>query len=284
MRYCHRAGPRILIPRSHPASEDRCSTQQFATCPVYRELYSAADAPAPPCPLLEESLMQYCSAAAITKFIPYSEALLSRCGNGSYEYCDLYLQLSSAPTYEDEEHTIPIRDNARYTANHLWIDLSGEGVCHIGIDGFLARMLGPVDSVGYLSNGGTLGRPSAVVTAHGVDYRITFPQKVMLNNCNLYLRAEPSRLTSQPYTAGWLFEATIDPLQRSRLEAATMDAAAARTWMDSECRRMNEVLQSQSSEDLRADGGLFTRGVLVALGREEALRLYDRFCTEDVNA
>ena len=46
--------------------------------------------------------MQYCGAAPVAKFVPYSESLLSRCGNDSFRYCELYLAMAH-PKMEAEE-------------------------------------------------------------------------------------------------------------------------------------------------------------------------------------
>ena len=43
------------------------------------------------CPYLREALVQYCEAAPVVQFIPYSDALLSRCQSGGHRLCDLYL-------------------------------------------------------------------------------------------------------------------------------------------------------------------------------------------------
>ena len=276
VRYCRRAAVPKPIPHWQRLAEERCTTPAYRECPLYRQQHEAAP-DASRCPLLHESLVQYCSGAAVTKFIPYSETLLSRCGNGSFPYCDLYTELAGpqwdAVTAGD---SIPVRQGAFYTRNHLWLDLSGDGPCHLGIDAFLARMLGSVDAIGYLSKL-EFARPAAVLTAGGVDFQVVFPEKILLTACNLYLRSEPSRLTAEPYAYGWLFEGHVDPANRTRLEAKLVDAKAARTWMDRETRRMNEWLHTQRG-DLRGDGGLFVEGQLAKLPRENALRLFHEFC------
>ena len=38
-----------------------------------------------------------------------------------------------------------------YAANHMWLDASEEGVYHIGIDALLARTLGQVERITYLT-------------------------------------------------------------------------------------------------------------------------------------
>ena len=84
---------------------------------------------------------------------------------------------------------------------------------------------------------------------------VVFPNPFLLTNCNLYLRADPSRLTTEPYTGGWLFEGVPTPETTENL----LQGAAARQWMEQEQHRINEFLQQQPGPDgaLAADGGLF---------------------------
>src|SRR5215475_13748639 len=83
VKYCQTAALRKLIPIARTGrAEEKCSTGEYANCSVFRAKGSP-EGPAGegPCPFLRESLMQYCAAAPVTKLVPYSESLLSRCGN-----------------------------------------------------------------------------------------------------------------------------------------------------------------------------------------------------------
>jgi hypothetical protein len=93
----------------------------------------------------------------------------------------------------------------------------------------------------------------------------------MLTACNLYLRADPARLASEPYSAGWLFEGKAAPETTANL----LQGADARRWMDGEQHRMNEFLQEGTQ--LAADGGLFIPGVASLLEREQLLALFHEF-------
>jgi glycine cleavage system H protein len=163
----------------------------------------------------------------------------------------------------------------RYSANHMWLDVAQDGMCHAGIDAFLSRALGEVDRITYVWTKG-LRRPAAVLTVAGVDLEVVFPNEFLLTNCNLYLRADPSKLTSQPYSTGWLFEGTPAPGTKSNL----LQGAAARRWMEQEQRRINEFLQQEMEAaigPLAADGGLFTAGIGRQLERERKLTLFHEF-------
>ncbi len=193
------------------------------------------------CPYLDESLMQYCGAATVPKLVPYSESLLSRCGNDSFRYCELYLAMAHPALPADSVDGVGLPGWLRYSPNHLWLDISADGACHIGIDAFLGRALGNVETITYVWQKG-LHRPAVVLTVDGVDLELVFPNPLLLTNCNLYIRAEPGRVTAEPYTAGWLFEGMAEPGTTDNL----MEGEAARLWMEEEQLRMNGFLQRQT--------------------------------------
>jgi glycine cleavage system H lipoate-binding protein len=289
VRYCHTASLRKLIPMAQAArANEKCVSALYATCPVFRTQLLPAEPPSEPeatgaCPYLRESLMQYCGAAPVTKLVPYSESLLSRCGSESFRYCELFLAMShpGAPAVEVEGRAyaevdgLPVPGWLQYSANHLWLDVNGDGGCHAGIDAFLSRALGKVDRISYVWLKGN-HRPAAVITIDGADLEVVFPNPFLLTDCNLYLRADPGRLTSQPYTGGWLFEGVASP----ESTAGLLSGGQARQWMEQEQRRADEFLQRQYTHECRgacADGGEFAVSVLRTLDRERRLALFHEF-------
>ena len=275
VKYCQTAALRTMIPLAQAASaQEKCSSGSHVTCAVYgtQPVGGAAEGV---CPYLRESLMQYCSAAPVTKFIPYSESVLSRCGVDGHRYCELYLAmahpgmahpgLDAGPGEE-----LPAPPWLLYSENHMWLDLTGDGMCHVGIDAFLARALGTVEGITYVHPHGRQ-RPSAVVTSHGLDFEITFPNWVGVTACNLYLRPEPGRLTREPYTGGWLFEGTPEEGTAENLRSGS----EAQLWMQEEARHMNEYLQQCFG--VAADGGLFSSGLAAYLDPESARTLFHEF-------
>jgi glycine cleavage system H protein len=270
VKYCRSAAVRKMIPLTLAAKTDeKCGSTEYVTCPVYAGRPEEAPASGP-CPYLRESLMQYCGAAPVAKFVPYSESLISRCGNDSFRYCELYLAMAHPSIGSESADGLPVPEWLRYSANHMWLDVTEDGVCHAGIDAFLSRALGRVDRVSYVWQKGAR-RPAAVLTVNGVDLEVAFPNTLMLTGCNLYLRADPSRLESDPYTAGWLFEGT--PLDETA--RGLMDGETAREWMHGEQRRMNEFLQRQTG--CTADGGMFASGLPRVLEREQSIELFHEF-------
>ncbi|MBI4892320.1 MAG: hypothetical protein HY821_16975, partial [Acidobacteria bacterium] len=172
---CRAAGIRKLIPGLALASAGRCNSPAWADCP-----YSSAapDPTAAACPFMEESLVQFCSAAPVTRFIPYSEPLLSRCGSDAYRYCDLYLDVVSASRPAlNHSGALHAPHDLLFTPNHWWLDASGDGPCHLGIDAFLARLLGPIDHITFATPHG-IARPTAIFTVRGTDFTSSFSELI----------------------------------------------------------------------------------------------------------
>ena len=271
VKYCRTANVRKLIPLAQSGrSDEKCATAAHCTCKVFLSQPPLQEAgAADTCPYLRESLMQYCAAAPVTRLVPYSESTLSRCGNDSHRYCELYLAMAKPSMPAEQVDGLAMPKHLRYTSDHLWLDVSEDGVCHVGIDAFLSRVLGTVDRLTFLQTKGR-HRPSAVLTVAGVDLEITFPNLFLLTGCNLYLRANPSRLTSDPYASGWLFEGVASAETLDHL----LTDSAARSWMEQEEQRMTEFLQP---EQTMTDGGLFTPALAHHLERDRMLFLFHEF-------
>ena len=300
VKYCRASAFRKMIVRipGKPDS-DLCTSPDHVHCPAAQadpdNLTGGVH-----CPSLQEALMQYCAAASVTKYIPYSEAVLSHCGTDSHKYCELFLTFA----HPERRHTAGIETGTQqaesttqeylvegvrvpgwlaYSANHLWIDIGSDGVVHIGIDGFLASVLDTIDRITFVTTHGT-HRPTVVFTVHDVDLQMMFPYPVTLTSCNLYLRTHPSTVLSDPYTLGWLFEGRIDSDDTvTRTLKGLVSGRAAADWMQTEITRMSAMAHTfshaQGPEGLvvMADGGMVHPGFMQFLTRDESLRVFNEF-------
>lgn len=274
VRWCRAAGIRKPIPETQ--SDDaacRCLDERFRACPWVSPDSRQSK---PPCPHLEHALVQYCEAAPLTRFVPFSEPLLTRCGSDAHKYCDFYLDILRAarPPLRDQEFAAP--SDLFYTRNHWWVDLQSEGMCHIGVDAFLARLLDGAERAGVLTPRGT-AHPAAVFTCRGTDFTVMFPAAIRIEAANPHLRIEPRQILREPYSAGWLFRGRLDEEQSAGLRAVLIGPEDARRGMEEDARRVNEMLQSlrrPGAVVAMADGGLFEGGLLGLLEPEDARRLF----------
>lgn len=275
---CRLATVRKLIPASMIAGEERCGSARYVECPAFRG-QATESAGTGACPYLEQPLVQFCAAAPVAQFVPWSESTASRCLSSAFHYCDVYLDVSGAPVRRvpatgsevdgGEELAVPTR--LRYSPNHTWLDVAEDGVCHAGIDALLARLLGVVESVEFLTppGNGTRGKqmPAAVLRAAGHDWQVAFPQRMNITACNPCLRTHPQRVSEDPYGRGWIFAGTGAETE------GTMPAEEAATAMRNEARRLNELIQRGSG--VSADGGMFEAGLLGKLPRQQAWQVFN---------
>jgi len=261
-QYCHAApvGKMILEGPGY-SPEGRCESPEYFRC----ELVKSDQPLGERCPHLEEVHVQYCGVATPTKLIPFSESQLSSCTTPGYRYCDSYLALArphgalSAPA------------DLLYSANHFWLAAEETGLCHIGIDAFMADFIGNADGVTFVTTHGT-EQPTVALTVHGVEWPLTFPNLLRIHKVNGHLRGDPSRLTADPYGSGWLFSGWELPGQTRNGLISGHSAAA---WTEEERERLAQTVHT--TLQLTCDGGHAVKGVGQLLSRQHLVRLLQHF-------
>ena len=266
-------------------ASERCSSADYNTCPAVKQHHEERPT-ASRCPFLHESLVQYCSAAPVTKFIPYSESVITRCGNDNHRYCEAYLALANPGDAggagdDGDGGDVQVPERLMFSPNHLWLDVSDDGNCHVGIDGVFARVLGRIDRVTFLTPHG-VHRPTAVLTVCGVDLQLMFPNTVSITGTNVNLRLNPQKPVTGPYTAGWLFEGRETEQSRnagSPVARGLIGGTRARTWIRNEMERLTTFVHrlAAAGENVMADGGEVMPGVMDHMKREDILHLFNEF-------
>jgi glycine cleavage system H lipoate-binding protein len=288
VKYCDKSAIRKMIPVAGNVAQETCSSPRYRQCAAYqRDAQDIHEKQCPAqCPYLHESRAQYCAASAVSRLIPYSEPLLSRCGSDSYRYCDVYLGAANPPAAQatggkrdPSVGGIHVPTWLHYSANHMWLDAAQGGSCHLGLDAFLTRVLASVERITFLKQTG-VHRPSAILTVRGVDLEVVFPNPIVLTASNVYLRANAAKLTADPYGMGWLFQGLQLPGPQP-VTSGLIRGDAILPWIEREIGRMSAFLSecriSRHGAALMNDGGVFSPDVLQQLTREETLRLFHEF-------
>jgi glycine cleavage system H lipoate-binding protein len=209
--------------------------------------------------------VQYCGASSPTKLIPVSESELSSCATGGYRFCDSYLSIERP----SGAHAAPA--GFLYAPNHFWLAAEESGLCHIGIDAFLADVVAGVDGVTFVTTRGA-HRPVVALTVHGVEWPMTFPNPLLIQKVNGYLRSDPKRIIADPYGSGWLFAGWELP---GRTRASLMGGAQAAAWQADERERLAQEVHETIK--LSCDGGKPVRGVGQLLSRQQLVCLLQHF-------
>lgn len=294
VKSCQAAPFRKSLVRSAARADlERCSSPEHVSCPVARQSREAHPSPSR-CPFLQESLVQFCAAAPLPAYVPWSSSPELRCGHGGHRYCQLFVAASGGATApatslgaaDASTHLaagVPMPGWLLYGPNHVWLDPGDDGVCHLGIDAFVVQLVGAIDRLAFLTLRGTR-RPAFVLSVRGVDLTLVSPVALSILSVNTRLRASLDRLTADPYGLGWLFAGRL-PAQAwtvrdgdAQVDGGFRGGAAARDWMADEVRHVSELVHSRLASHrggrVAADGGRFTPDLLAHLDREEILQLF----------
>ena len=293
VKSCRASAYRKLITRGPGTQEEeRCSSADYVNCPAVKSHHEEQPS-LEHCPFLQESLVQYCSAAPVVTYIPYSESAISTCGSGNHRYCDLYHAIAapdnSSPEAQLDEQIVEglrVPLGLWYAPNHLWLDVGPDDVVHVGIDAFLAAVLSSVDSLTFVTARG-LNHPTAVLSVRGVDLQLVFPHQILITRANAYLRTNPSKLLTHPYSLGWLFEGNVPREITSGMTAPILEGLVtggeAVEWMKHEHRRMTSLAHDFSARPdangnlVMADGGAFSPALFRDLSRDQILTVFNEF-------
>ena len=194
VKFCRTAAVRKLIPLALAGKTDeKCSSGEYRHVRGLPRASRKTSRGSARCPYLHESLMQYCGAAPVASFVPYSESLISRCGNDSFRYCELYLGMAHPAPAAEEVDGIPLPGLAA---------LLGES--HVAGRDRRRRLprrhrrlpeprAGKVDRISYVWQKGER-RPAAVLTVNGLDLEVVFPESAAADR----LQSVPARGSLAP--------------------------------------------------------------------------------------
>jgi glycine cleavage system H lipoate-binding protein len=290
VKYCQGSPIKKMIVRMpSDAIHERCSSSEYVHCSSLKQHHE--DRPQQErCPFLQESLVQYCDASSVTKYVPYSESSIIRCGNDGHHYCDLYLSIAAPHDGTIKQDAmvdgIHLPQGLSYSANHMWLDQTEDGMCHIGVDAFLTKIVEHIDALHYITSHG-FAHPTLVLTVHGVDLQLVFPLSVQITGTNSYLRVNLQKLVSHPYSSGWLFEGMIheknQPEQSPMSSPNLLKGKEADAWMKREVQHLNEFIHNQvipnhaGGQPVMMDGGAVHEDFLTHLTRQEVLLVFNEF-------
>jgi glycine cleavage system H lipoate-binding protein len=264
-RYCHAAAVRkLILDGPGAAGGGLCTSPEHWRCGVVPQKANAAER----CPNLEDVHVQYCSASSVTKLVPFSESQTSPCTSDGYRYCDSYLSRARPHgANQAPRHLL-------FAPNHLWLDVGEAGLCHVGVDAFLAEMAGSIDAVTYAASRGA-HRPAVSLTVNAVEWPLLFPNALLIQRVNTRLRRDPGRLTTDPYGSGWLFEGWELP---GTTRAGLICGEQANAWLAAERERLAGAIHN--GQQLCADGGYAVRGVARLLPHSDVVRLFQQFLSK----
>ena len=172
-------------------------------------------------------------------------------------------------------------EGIRLALNHTWMRME-KGVAVIGMDEFLAQILGAVESFMLPDVGATVAPASLdIALAHG-DRRVRLASPVAgrILEVNTGVLRNPTLARRDPYGSGWLLKVHPDPAQGAA--SGSLTGAAAREWLRDQMSLAKEFLTGVAPRTSFAslpDGGELAEGALLHCDADVWTEFERRFTT-----
>ena len=156
---------------------------------------------------------------------------------------------------------------------HTWMELQAVGTVRMGLDAFLARTLGRIDSVRLLVSGSDerirQGQPLVAVERDGKTVVLPSPVSGTLRTTNKDATNAPASIAASPYRA-WL--CVIEPSRLGQELSTLRVAENAKLWLQSEVSRFSNWVANQGAGGAvpaLPDGGVPPVGVMGELSEAQ---------------
>lgn len=153
-----------------------------------------------------------------------------------------------------------------FSPRHVWLEILGSGKARIGIDDFIQKVIGSIDSVRLVPAQVGVKRGDSIMTIrqNGRELSVKAPISGKIVDVNTVLLESPELLTQDPYITGWV--ATIQPENLSA-DVKTMSVAEeAAAWLRGEVTRFRDFINLHTPQLATGvtmlDGGVPILGVL----------------------
>lgn len=147
------------------------------------------------------------------------------------------------------------------SAGHTWARIEDRDMVRMGIDDFAARLLGGIDAVSTPLMGQTVQQGRAGFTLFKKTCSIRFSSAVtgIITQVNPTIDKDPGRITSTPYTDGWVCMVHCPDLKKDLKKLLFMEEEIS--FMTGRIRKLREMLE-ESTRMKAADGGDPVSGIL----------------------
>jgi len=163
-------------------------------------------------------------------------------------------------------------------ANHTWARRESGGLLTVGLDEFLGRFVGAVDTILLPTRGSSLTPAGTSITLQHQkrSLALAVPVEGEVVEVNHALARDPSLFRNDPYGKGWLVKMRLAPAANHT--ETLLEGRAAAQWLKDQVAAAKEFLRMQMSHSalaLMQDGGVPTEGILSHLD-EEAWKEFER--------
>ena len=162
-----------------------------------------------------------------------------------------------------------------YDKTHTWAFMEKDGMVKIGIDDFLKHITGSLTGLKMKSSGEKVRKGEKILTVirDGKQLNLYSPVSGYIRQQNELLLNNPSKISTMPYTEGWVYQ--IEPINWVREVSFMFMFDKYKEWLEDEFSRLRDFLAVSANSNkvvyqhiVLQDGGELKDNVLSDLGPE----------------
>ncbi len=197
------------------------------------------------------------------------------CSVHQMQYAERQVPAIKKPTYT-KISGFHVADEYHHHFGHTWVHLEHNGCVRIGIDAFISKVLGPVDTINLPPVGAFLkqGEIGWIMTRNGLEAPVQSPLSGTVCAVNTSLKDRPETANRDPYETGWLI--LLDPADlKLNLKGLYYGEDCVR-WIQKEHDNLLKIMEP-SYEGLAATGGEWVDDIYLQLPETGRYRLVREF-------
>ena len=171
-------------------------------------------------------------------------------------------QIEQRPQPATERFLIP--RGYFFAPRHSWVELLGNGTSRIGVDDFIQKIIGAVDSISVAPVNTLVKKGEAILTITQGRRKLSFaaPVSGKVLQINERLISSPGILNTDPYVEGWV--AVMEPMNLGTEIKGLALAEEAAKWLKGEISRFREFIKIRSPQTALAGATMLDGGIPVA--------------------
>ncbi|MCB2204007.1 glycine cleavage system protein H [bacterium] len=180
------------------------------------------------------------------------------------------------------KETVRIPKSVFFHPGHTWARLQDGDQLEVGVDDFVQKALGGIDSMQLPMVGEFVRQGDPVITLHHGSRRVSLvaPASGYVRAINRDAVENPSVVAENPYREGWLM--MVEPAELAANLSLLRVAESAVSWIKSEIKRFREFLGSSIAQpatvgESMLDGGVPVSGALEHLDEEHLQTFEEQF-------
>jgi glycine cleavage system H lipoate-binding protein len=186
------------------------------------------------------------------------------------------LPSDAPPAHPQPVSAVELPGGYFFHPSHTWMAKHGNAVARVGLDGFAANLIGPVQQISVVGEQRWVrqGQKLMTVTSDYETIEMLSPLEGVVAAINPDVVKDPGLAIRDPYNQGWVCQIKSSEMETNQRNL--MQGPLAARWIEGSFQQLKSVLAG-ADPVLAQDGGLPLHGAFSRLNPERRKQLVKEF-------